>query len=764
MLELTNNLSPRHDSSGLASFAAVSARFPTALEALTALSFLSSFNAGSAESNDANEATRRPRIALVLSGGAARGSAHVGVLKVLEENRIPVDFIAGTSMGAIIGGMYAAGSSPEEMDSILASTDWNDLFSDRPSRKRLSFRRKQEDLESLIKIEMGWKGGLTFPASLIAGDKMMFYLRKLTLQTHGITSFDRLPVPFRAVATDIENGDTVVLSKGDLAEALRASMAIPGAFAPQEIDGRLLVDGFLSQNLPISVAREWGADIIIAVDVGAPLYTRDELKSILKFTGQTLGMMSRKNTKEQIALLHPNDILIRPDLGTIRGLNFERAAEAISLGEQAARDTLDSLRRYSVSEQDYADWRRAQRRRMRETVRIDAVRVENGGRVSTKTIEKRAGIKPGEEVKVDEMRRNLDRIYDIGAFDLVDFKLVDENGRNDLVIQPRERATGPIHVRFGLNLFSDLDGDSDFNFLTSITATELNRLGAEWKNQVQFGRTTRVFTELYQPLDYGRTFFVAPHAEFLQDRVETVLADGNLFRAKYRLFDGGIDAGAQLWNVGELRIGPVWGRAKVYELFGPTLPGGQTRITLAGAHARLTLDQFDNVDFPRSGFLGGLEFFSSREELGADLNYNRLTGGWNHAFSFGENTVLGGFNFGGKIGPDLPFYETFTLGGFLNLSGFAFEGLGDQYFGLARLVCYRRVLRFNKRAVEAIYVGGSAETGGVWHKFSDIDPDDLILAGSVFVGADTLFGPLYLAYGQAEGGNHAFYFYLGRGF
>jgi len=193
---------------------------------------------------------------------------------------------------------------------------------------------------------------------------MMFYLRKLTLQTHGVSSFDSLPVPFRAVATDVENGEMVVLTKGDLAEALRASMAIPGAFAPQEIDGRLLVDGFLSQNLPVSVAREWGADVIIAVDVGAPLYTRDELKSILKFTGQTLAMMSRKNTKEQIALLRPEDVLIQPDLGTIRGLNFERSAEAISLAEQAAHKALNSLHRYSVAEQNYAAWRTAQRRRM----------------------------------------------------------------------------------------------------------------------------------------------------------------------------------------------------------------------------------------------------------------------------------------------------------------------------------------------------------------------------------------------------------------
>src|SRR6185503_3715752 len=222
-----------------------------------------------------------------------------------------------------------------------------------------------------------------------------------------------------------------------------------------------------------------------------------------------------------------------------------------------------------------------------------------------------------------------------------------------------------------------------------------------------------------------RTFFVAPYGEFLQDRVEGVLGDGTLARAKYRRFDGGVDGGAQLWNLGELRLGPVWGSTKVYELRGVTLPGGQTRITQAGAHVRLTLDQFDNVDFPRSGYLGGLEVYSSREELGAGLNYTRLTAGWNHAFSFGENTVLGGFHFGAKLGPDVPFYENLRLGGFLNLSGYPFESLADQYSGLARLIYYRRVLRFNKRAIEAIYVGGSVEAGGVWHRVKEIDTKDL---------------------------------------
>jgi NTE family protein len=365
---------------------------------------------------------------------------------------------------------------------------------------------------------------------------------------------------------------------------------------------------------------------------------------------------------------------------------------------------------------------------------------------------------------VSALRRSLNRIYDLGAFDLVDFRVAPGEQGNELLIQPRDRSAGPVRIRSGLTLFSDLDGDSDFNFLTSVTATELNAQGAEWTNQVQFGRTSRVFSEWYQPLDRARAFFFAGNAEYLQDRVEADNAAGALFRAKYRSVQVGADFGAQLANFGELRVGPVWSRTNVYELLGTTLPGGITQATQAGMRLRLMLDQFDNVNFPRSGYFGGMEVFASRREMGAEQNHNRTSAAWTQAMSFGRNTFVAGAEFNAKLGPDLPFYENFALGGFLNLSGYPFGGISDQYSGLARLIYYRRVAGSGSPLLGSLYAGGSLESGGVWHRAGEIGTKGMILAGSVFVGADTVLGPFYLAYGQAERGNRAFYFYLGRGF
>ena len=298
----------------------------------------------------------RPRVGLVLGGGGARGAAHIGVLRELERHRVPIDAIAGTSMGAIVGGLYAAGMSVAELQDVVATLDWADTMSDTPPRKDLSFRRKQDDAHFPIDLELGLRGSeLVVPMGVIQGQDLELLLRELTIGVSGISDFDDLPIPFRAVASDIESGEAVILDSGDLAQAIRASMAVPGALAPVRIGDRLLVDGGLVGNLPIDVARTMGVDVVIAVDVEFPLYSADELDSAFAISEQMLTILIHKETRRQIDTLGDDDVLIRPELGTFASSDFGRIADTLEPGAEAARAVSASLRRLTRSESEYAE-------------------------------------------------------------------------------------------------------------------------------------------------------------------------------------------------------------------------------------------------------------------------------------------------------------------------------------------------------------------------------------------------------------------------
>ena len=268
----------------------------------------------------------------MLGGGGARGAAHIGVLQVLEEMRIPVDYVAGTSMGSIVGGLYASGMSTDDIEREVLAMDWDDLFKDNPTRKQRSFRRKSDDRIYAFEAKPGFNDGqIELPLAFIRGQKLDLALNRLMLPIVDVTDFDDLPIPFRAIATDIETGGEVVLGTGSLPKAIRASMAVPAAFDPVEIDGKLLVDGGLANNVPVSVARDMGADIIIAVDVGSGLLKREQITNALAITGQLANFLFLLNTRQQLESLGPKDVLIIPELGDIGGGSFDRAAETINL-------------------------------------------------------------------------------------------------------------------------------------------------------------------------------------------------------------------------------------------------------------------------------------------------------------------------------------------------------------------------------------------------------------------------------------------------
>jgi NTE family protein len=458
-------------------------------------------------------ANKRPVVGLVLSGGGARGAAHLGVLKVLEELHVPVDIVTGTSMGALIGGLYAYGYSPPEMEKRVADVDWDDIFVDRPARSQLNYRRKEDDYGFLIKLEAGVKDWrFVLPTGLIQGQKLDLMLKSLTATAP--KHFDDLPIRYRAVAADIDTGEAVVLGEGNLATAMRASLSIPGIFAPVEWDGRLLVDGGFANNVPVKLARELGADVLIVVDLSGAQVPRAELSSPLSILNQTLGFQVLRNTAEQLGALGPNDVLIEPDTKQYSTMDFKSYADIIARGVAAARSTSSQLRPLSLTEAAYKAHQAALKQGVTTPPRIDDIVIDNKSRLGSDVVRSFVEAKPGEPLDVPRLERDMTRLYGLNIFKSVDYELEPGAEETHLVVKTEEKDWGPSYVRFGINLESDLEGSSKFNVATSYTRTPINASGAEWRTQLQVGYDQGLSTELYQPLDNRLRYYVHTWASY----------------------------------------------------------------------------------------------------------------------------------------------------------------------------------------------------------------------------------------------------------
>lgn len=712
------------------------------------------------------EGEERPQIGLVLSGGGARGAAHVGVLKVLEELRVPVDAIAGTSMGAIVGGLYASGLSARDIEIAMTSIDWQDAFTDRTSRRELTFRRKQDDLNFLVRLPLGLrKGQFVLPKGLIQGQKLTQMLRGLTHHVSAVGDFNRLPIPFRAVATDIETGRAAVLEHGDLATAMRASMSAPGVFAPVSIDDRLLVDGGIAANLPVEAARALGVDVLIVVDVSFQLVPRDKLASALEVSNQALAIMVRRETQRQLATLAASDIVIDPPLHDTSSADFRRVGETIALGEQAARTVTARLAALGLDEQAYA--RHIERRRARhpEEPRIDFVRADEKSLRYRKTIE--ATFEPfvGQTLDLRALEQKIEALYGLDNFETVDYRLVQADGQQGLEISARRKSWGPNYVRFGLNLQDDFEGNNAFNAAARFIVTEINQLGAEWLTDAQVGENPRFFTEFYQPLTYGSRFFVAPQMNFEIRNLQVLDQQQRIAEYRVRSAEFGLDAGREFGNWGELRTGlrRGYGRARV-RIGDPTLP--EEKFDLGAFFVRMSYDQLDNVNFPHNGELITAEWRAPRTSLGADLSSDLVTLDALAARSFGKHTLIGWLSGGTTLEGEAAAVQNFyTLGGLFQLSGLRAGSVSGPHFGIARVIYYRQIGRPGPGFLNvAAYAGVSVEIGNAWRLRSDATFESARKDGSVFLGLDTFFGPLYLAAGFDDANETAFYLFLGRPF
>jgi NTE family protein len=724
---------------------------------------LASSPAGAVETLQRDQAAERPRIGLALSGGGARGAAHIGVLKVLEEMRIPVDYVAGTSMGSIVGGLYAAGMTPDEIEHTLNTMDWENIFNDKPPREQRSFRRKRDDDLYLVKAKPGFNDGeLQFPLGAIQGQKFDLALRALTLPLSATDDFDRLHIPFRAVATDIANGEEVVIGTGDLAQAMRASMAVPGAFAPTLREGRLLVDGGISNNLPISVVREMGADVVIAVDISTPYTPTDEIRNVFGITGQLTSIMTRKNVEQQLATLTGRDVLLVPILGDIGSADFDRAGEAVPTGRAAALAEKESLARLSLPEGDYRRHVAMRPPRMgSEPPVIGFVRLENQSPVADEVILARLTVQPGEPLDQARIEGDIARIYGLELFEIVSYSVEEEDGQTGVVVHARERAWGPNYLQFGLALSSDSRGENNWNLGVAYLRTGINPLGGEIRTGIQVGEESGIAGDWYQPLDYASRWFFHPRFNLGRRYVSQFNADASQQLAEFRVDSVQIDLGAgrAFGQSGEGRVGYRVQAGDIDLRTGTSdVPDGS--FTDSKLYARVAVDTLDNANWPSRGHLGYLEYAAARENLGGDTDFDQVAAGLSHFSTFGPHTVGFSGRVNATVDGDAPVQDRFRLGGFLRLSGFAENSLSGQQSGSVALLAYRR---YKPLPILSWYLGASLEYGGVWEDSDDLFQDGFA-AGSLFAGADTPIGPLYVGYGQAERGNSSIFVFLGRPF
>lgn len=704
------------------------------------------------------ESDARPRIGLVLGGGGARGAAHIGVLKVLEELRIPVDYVVGTSIGSIVGGLYAAGMSPGEIEHQIGAIDWDDLFEDSPERTDRSFRRKRDDDFYTVKVKPGFnKGELNLPLAYIRGQKLNLELSKLTLNVAAISNFDELPIPYRAVATDIETGEEVVMGSGDLGVSIRASMAVPGAFDPVERDDKLLVDGGIANNVPVNVARGMGAEVLIVVNVGSGLFDRDDIKSAVDIAVQLSNFLFTLNTKNQLASLTTKDVLISPNLGDIGGGSFDRLPEAVTIGEQDARAAVQSLSRYSLSPDAYASHLAQRKVYDRQQPVIDFVRINNQSQVSDQVIAQRISIKPGEKLDDSRLKKDIGSIYGLDIFQTVTYELVEEDGKKGLVVSAKEKWWGPSYIQPGIEYSNQSGADSKFNFGFLYTRTQINALNGEWRIGLQMGDEPSVSTDVYQPLDALNRYFIAGKILYQSRQANTFDNDGNKL-ARYNLRGYGIDlaSGINLDNWGELRLGYMrqGGTARLET----GQPMDDFDYDIAYTYLRFSDDSIDSLYFPRKGHLARAEFQASRQGLGAERDFDQLLLAYSQAHSWGKNTLIGSLIANATLSGTPNLDKQFQAGGFLSLSGLQENELSGKHVGLGRLI-YMRNLQDSKLIPG--YVGLSLEAGNAWQRSEDVSTSDLIYASSLFVGFDSVIGPVYLAYGHANNGENGIYIRLG---
>lgn len=732
----------------------------------------------------------RPRVAVVLAGGGAKGAAHIGVLKALEEMHIPVDIITGTSMGAYVGGLYATGMSADEIESFIYSVDWNSGYRDRVDRSQRRVRDKEYEDRYQITTDLGLRfGEVRAPTGVVQGQNMLRVLRETTGNLGRFESFDELAIPYRSVATDILELDEVVIGNGYLVDAMMASMSVPGALPPYKLNGHMLVDGGVVNNMPVDVARAMGADVVIAVDISTDYKTEDDFTGLFTVADQLSNYLVRRSTQQQVETLQEHDVYIRPNVGQMETVEFDKMPRAFQSGYDITREMeskLAGLRLSNAEYQKYIDHKQEVRKKLvyGDDRVVDEIVIVNNTHYSDVLLTNRLELEIGRKIETAEIEKAVENLYALDRFELITYHFEEVDGSNLLVFDVNEKSWGPNYLNFRFFLEDDFDTDSQYGIGMSTNFTNLNSHGAEMALNVEMGTDKLIEAELYSPVLSSQEFFVAGKVAYSSEGRNLPVSDddsslssvNDFLPVSYTEFVSEIAIGIQptLWQ--ELRLGGRYSSGSI-EL--STLASvGNLDFERRGLFANYRLDTLDDFAFPTRGLLVDLEYLvshdTSPEEIGQskpkdiveDTVYE-IDARFKGAMSYQRHTLVGQaeYSFVQSKNSSITL-DPRELGGFLHLSGIPRNSLIGQNLFFSSLVYRYKWFDNDFGLFEApVYVGASLEHGGTWSD-NDLKLNEAPLynATSIFFGVDSPIGPIMLAYGRTEQDMEAVYLIVGTSF
>ena len=706
--------------------------------------------------------TVRPRVGLALSGGGALGLTEIGVIQWLEENHIPVDRVAGTSMGSIIAAMYATGMSPAEIQKFAEKIDWDEAFLPEPTYAQLSYRRKQDRRNYLIKASLGLKRGFNGPNGLNSGHGVGLLLDRIAFPASGLASFDDLPIPFRCVATDMLSGEAVVLHDGSLAQAMRASMAIPGVFTPVEMNGHVLADGGMVQNIPVETVRSMNSEVVIGVELQVPVTGVSELQSLGGVLSRAVDVMIMQNERRSLALA---DARISIDMRGYEVTDYARVDDLIRLGYQTAAAQSAVLLRYAI--QDPAEWQhylseRAARKRP-PIKKIETIEVVGADSDTDKRIEHHIEkALRGDNLDLAKLDHELSGIAGGGEFDRLGYEGFTQDGLPALRVTTHDKSYGPPFVDLAVNVDGSGVAAFDFSAGARVTFMDIAHHGGEWRNDVLFGSSNLGATEFYQPLGQSH-FFASPYAfasKFARNSFSglTRVAVFGDERA-----GGGFDLGYDSGRRSEFRVGYEIFDGKLSPLIGATgLPivSGST----GEFRARYVWDGHDSPSVPSDGFRVVATLSRVLQSPGLAHPIGQLDVQTSSFVPLGPETSLffavsGGTTFRGSAGP----FQVFFLGGPFHLGAYLpYEFIGNHY-AYSSIGFRRDLYRLPQLIGKKIYWGGWYEAGTAFGTTAS-DPGPVVVRGTFNLGiiADTFVGPIAIAGSVSPTGQSRVNFSIGR--